>query len=120
VSTSGFAAEAAATEVLFVSNFRFHRLGTGGAGVERQLDMLILDQDQPGTARASALRLEPKFVSALINLADLVGMDLQGAELLRKSMSVEPKKRGCYAFPRFVSGATNRPKRPAVLELCRS
>jgi tetratricopeptide (TPR) repeat protein len=41
----------------------------------------------------TALRLDPAFVPALVNLADLDrvrGMDQQGAELLRKAMEIEP------------------------------
>jgi len=40
-----------------------------------------------------ALRLDPSFVPALVNLADLDrvrGMDDEGAELLKKAMAVEP------------------------------
>ena len=42
----------------------------------------------------TALRLDPVFVPAMVNLADLDrirGKDQQGAELLRKAMSVDPK-----------------------------
>jgi Flp pilus assembly protein TadD len=41
----------------------------------------------------TALRLDPAFVPALVNLADLDrarGRDQQGAELLRKAISIEP------------------------------
>ena len=41
----------------------------------------------------TALRLDPNFVPALVNLADLDrarGMDDEGAELLRKAMAIEP------------------------------
>jgi len=41
----------------------------------------------------TALRLDPAFVPALVNLADLDrarGLDQQGAELLRKALSIEP------------------------------
>jgi predicted CXXCH cytochrome family protein len=41
----------------------------------------------------TALRLDPAFVPALVNLADLDrlrGMDEQGAELLRRALSIEP------------------------------
>jgi Flp pilus assembly protein TadD len=41
----------------------------------------------------TALRLDPAFVPALVNLADLDrvrGMDQQGAELLHKAMEIEP------------------------------
>ena len=40
-----------------------------------------------------ALRLDPSFVPALVNLADLDrarGMDDEGAELLKKAMAIEP------------------------------
>jgi predicted CXXCH cytochrome family protein len=41
----------------------------------------------------SALRLDPNFVPALVNLADLDrarGLDEEGAELLKKAMAIEP------------------------------
>ncbi len=41
----------------------------------------------------TALRLDPKFVPALVNLADLDrqrGMDKEGAELLRAAIAIEP------------------------------
>jgi predicted CXXCH cytochrome family protein len=41
----------------------------------------------------TALRLDPNFVPALVNLADLArarGMDEEGAELLKKAMAIEP------------------------------
>ena len=41
----------------------------------------------------TALRLDPNFVPALVNLADLErgrGRDEEGAELLKKAMSIEP------------------------------
>ena len=44
-------------------------------------------------AYRTALRLDPMFVPALINLADVQrerGLDQQGAELLRKAMTIEP------------------------------
>jgi Flp pilus assembly protein TadD len=40
-----------------------------------------------------ALRLDPAFIPAMVNLADLDrarGMDQQGADLLRKAMAIEP------------------------------
>jgi predicted CXXCH cytochrome family protein len=66
---------------------------------EAHLNLGLLDtrQTRPADAEVeykTALRLDPKFVPALMNLADLDrmrGMDAQGAELLRKAMSVEPK-----------------------------
>jgi Flp pilus assembly protein TadD len=60
------------------------------------LGLLHTRQAQPADAAAeyqTALRLDPKFVPALMNIADLDrmrGMDAQGAELLRKAMSIEP------------------------------
>lgn len=42
----------------------------------------------------TALRLDPSFAPALVNLADLDrmrGVDQEGAELLRKAMAIEPK-----------------------------
>jgi Tfp pilus assembly protein PilF len=42
----------------------------------------------------TTLRLDPGFVPDLVNLADLDrarGMDDEGAELLRKALSIEPK-----------------------------
>ena len=44
-------------------------------------------------AISTALRLDPSFVPAMVNLADLDrarGMDAQGAELLRKALAIEP------------------------------
>jgi Tfp pilus assembly protein PilF len=41
----------------------------------------------------TALRLDPSFVPAMVNLADLDrarGMDAQGAELLCKALTIEP------------------------------
>src|SRR5262249_33796316 len=41
-----------------------------------------------------AVRLDPNFVPALVNLADLDrtrGMDEEGAELLKKAMAIEPE-----------------------------
>jgi predicted CXXCH cytochrome family protein len=37
---------------------------TGGAGAERRLDALILNHDQPGIARATALTLLPRYASS--------------------------------------------------------
>jgi predicted CXXCH cytochrome family protein len=60
------------------------------------LGLLHTRQEQPtdaATEYQTALRLDPNFVPALMNLADLDrmrGMDVQGAELLRKAMSIEP------------------------------
>ena len=60
------------------------------------LGLLDLRRRQMSEAEAeyrTALRLDPSFVPALVNLADLDrarGLDQQGAELLRKAMSIEP------------------------------
>jgi predicted CXXCH cytochrome family protein len=61
------------------------------------LGLLNTRQGQPAGAETeyrTALRLDPNFVPALMNLADLDrmrGMDAQGADLLRKAMSLEPE-----------------------------
>ena len=50
-----------------------------------------------------ALRLDPKFVPALVNLADLDrmrGMDRQGGELFREAIAIEPNN----ADPRHALG----------------
>ncbi|MDR3534346.1 MAG: tetratricopeptide repeat protein [Rhodopila sp.] len=65
---------------------------------EAHLNLGLLDtrRAQPADAEAeyrTALRLDPNFVPALANLADLDrmgGMDAQGAELLRKALAIEP------------------------------
>lgn len=65
---------------------------------EAHLNLGLLDirLRQPTEAEAeyrTALRLGPAFVPAMVNIADLDrarGMDQQGAELLRKAMSIEP------------------------------
>ncbi len=65
---------------------------------EAHLNLGLLDtrRRQPAEAEAeyrTALRLDPAFVPALVNLADLDrarGMDQQSAELLRKAISIEP------------------------------
>ena len=61
------------------------------------LGLLDLRHQQPADAEAeyrTALRLDPSFVPALANLADLDrmrGQDQQGADLLRKALAIEPK-----------------------------
>jgi len=65
---------------------------------ETHLNLGLLDirRGQPDEAEAeyrTALRLDPKFVPAMANLADLDrmrDMDQQGAELLRKAIEIEP------------------------------
>jgi predicted CXXCH cytochrome family protein len=60
------------------------------------LGLLETRRREPAKAEAeyrTALRLDPAFVPALVNLADLDrarGMDGQSAELLRKAISIEP------------------------------
>ncbi len=60
------------------------------------LGLLDLRRRQLTEAEAeyrTALRLDPNFVPALVNLADLdraQGRDEEGAELLRKAMAIEP------------------------------
>jgi Flp pilus assembly protein TadD len=66
---------------------------------EAHLNLGLLDtrQARPIEAEAeyrTALRLDPNFVPALTNLADLDrmrGMDAQGADLLRQALSIEPR-----------------------------
>jgi predicted CXXCH cytochrome family protein len=60
------------------------------------LGLLDLRQGRPAAAEAqyeTALRLDPAFVPAMVNMADLDrarGMDQLGADLLRKAMAIEP------------------------------
>ena len=60
------------------------------------LGLLKTRRQQTSEAEAeyrTALRLDPKFVPALVNLADLNrqrGMDKEGAELLRTAIAIEP------------------------------
>jgi predicted CXXCH cytochrome family protein len=65
---------------------------------EAHLNLGLLDLRRRGLPEAEkeyriALRLDPRFVPALVNLADLDrarGMDEEGAELLKKAMEIEP------------------------------
>jgi tetratricopeptide (TPR) repeat protein len=58
--------------------------------------LLDLRRGRPAEAETeyrTALRLDPRFVPALVNLADLdrmTGRDQQGAELLRQAIAIEP------------------------------
>jgi predicted CXXCH cytochrome family protein len=57
------------------------------------LEMRRGEPSKADTEYRTALRLDPAFVPAMVNLADLDrarGMDRQGAELLRKAMAIEP------------------------------
>jgi predicted CXXCH cytochrome family protein len=61
------------------------------------LGLLEVRRRQPAAAEAEydmALRLDPNFVPALANLADLdrmLGRDQQGEELLRKALAIDPR-----------------------------
>src|SRR5208283_1523479 len=61
------------------------------------LGLIRLRHHQINEAEAeyrTALRLDPKFVPAMANLADLyreLGKDREGAELLRAAIAIEPK-----------------------------
>jgi Flp pilus assembly protein TadD len=65
---------------------------------EAHLNLGLLDMRRRQLAEAeaeyrTALRLDRTFVPAMVNLADLDrarGMDQQGAELLRKALSIDP------------------------------
>jgi predicted CXXCH cytochrome family protein len=65
---------------------------------EAHLNLGLLDMRRRNLAEAeteyrTALRLDPAFVPAMVNIADLDrarGMDQQGAEMLRKAISVDP------------------------------
>jgi predicted CXXCH cytochrome family protein len=65
---------------------------------ETHLNLGLLETRRREPAKAeteyrTALRLDPAFVPALLNLADLDrarGLDQQGAELLRQALSIEP------------------------------
>jgi tetratricopeptide (TPR) repeat protein len=66
---------------------------------EAHLNMGLLDVrrqrlEQADVEYRTALRLDPMFVPAMVNLADLDrmrGVDQQGADLLRKAISLEPE-----------------------------
>ena len=68
----------------------------------------------------TALRLDPAFVPALVNLADLDrarGMDEEGAELLRKAMAIEPDNADVrYALGLYL---VRRRDYPGALDLLR-
>lgn len=61
------------------------------------IGLLKTRRQQPNEAETeyqTALRIDPKFVPALVNLADLErarGLDKEGAELLRRAITIEPK-----------------------------
>ena len=65
---------------------------------EAHLNLALLDTrqqlaDQADAEYRIALRLDPKFVPAMVNLADLDrmrGMDTQGADLLRQAITLDP------------------------------
>jgi len=71
---------------------------------EAHLNLGLLDlrhqlADQADTEYHTALRLDPKFVQAMVNLADLDrlrGMDAQGADLLRKAIALEPENAAAH------------------------
>jgi Tfp pilus assembly protein PilF len=57
------------------------------------LDLRQRQLDQADAEYRTALRLDPKFVPAMVNLADLDrmrGLDQQGATMLRKAIELEP------------------------------
>ena len=59
---------------------------------ETHLNLGVLDMRRQQLPEAET-RLDPAFVPAIVNLADLDrvrGIDQQGAELLRKAMSLDP------------------------------
>lgn len=66
---------------------------------ESHLNLGLLDvrrrlPEKAETEYRTALRLDPKFVPAMVNLADLErmrGRDAQGGEFLRKAISLEPE-----------------------------
>jgi predicted CXXCH cytochrome family protein len=92
---------------------------------EAHLNLGLLDlrrRELPGAEAEyrTALRLDPGFVPALVNLADLDrarGMDDEGAELLKKAMAIEPDN----ADVRFALGLLLVRKRDyaGALELLR-
>jgi tetratricopeptide (TPR) repeat protein len=68
----------------------------------------------------TALRLDPNFVPALVNLADLErvrGRDEEGAELLKKAMAIEPDNADVqYALGLYL---VRKRDYPAALDLLR-
>src|SRR5215472_14166780 len=92
---------------------------------EAHLNLGLLEMRRGDAAKAdseyrTALRLDPSFVPAIVNLADLDrarGIDARGAELLRKALATEPGN-ACAAF----DGAAARApacSRQRPLRLCR-
>jgi hypothetical protein len=76
---------------------------TGGAGAERRLDTLILDHDQPGIARATALTLLPRSASPA-----------SGAAIAAEAEDPEPIVR--LAVPRVCPPAPRLPL-PSCLDV---
>ena len=92
---------------------------------EAHLNLGLLDlrrQELPEAEKEYriALRLDPSFVPALVNLADLDrarGMDDEGAELLKKAMAIEPDNADVrYALGLFL---VRRHDYAAALDLLR-
>ena len=87
------------------------------------LGLLDLRRRQPTEAEAeyrTALRLDPNFVPALVNLSDLDrarGRDDEGAELLRKAAAIEPDNADVrYALGLFL---VRKHDYPGALDLLR-
>jgi predicted CXXCH cytochrome family protein len=79
---------------------------TGGAGAERRLDTLILDHDQPGIARATALTLLPRYASPA-----------SGAAIAAAVADADPLVR--MAAPRALSASASPGTTQAALGLLR-
>jgi predicted CXXCH cytochrome family protein len=77
---------------------------TGGAGAERRLDALILDHDQPGIARATALTLLPRYASPA-----------SGAAIASAVADPDPLVR--MAAPRALSASASPSTAQAALSL---